>query len=203
VRQGRLTESRESYYHVMSRVVDRQFVLNDDEKERFRKLLRRVEGFSGVDVMTHSVLGNHFHALLHVPEREDISDTEWIKRVKALYTKPQALDIIDQFTRLREQGHEDAALAYRQRFTDRMYDLAEFVKTLKQRFTQSYNRRHGRKGTLWEERYKSILVEGSANALSTISERWTGPRQPRLRRRQLPPPPSPIRGETANRLVPA
>ena len=58
----------------------------------------------------------------------------------------------------------------RQRFTDRMYDLSEFVKTLKQRFTQSYNRRHGRKGTLWEERYKSILVEGSANALSTISE---------------------------------
>lgn len=35
MRQGRLTETREAYYHVMSRVVDRQFVLNDDEKERF------------------------------------------------------------------------------------------------------------------------------------------------------------------------
>ena len=47
-----------------------------------------------------------------------------------------------------------------------MYDLGEFMKTLKQRLTQSYNGQHGRKGTLWEERYKSILVEGSANALS-------------------------------------
>jgi hypothetical protein len=60
VRQGRLTETGEAYYHAMSRVVDRRLVLTDDEKERFRKLLRRVEGFSGVDVMTHSVLGNHF-----------------------------------------------------------------------------------------------------------------------------------------------
>ena len=39
MRQGRLTESGEAYYHVMSRVVDRQSVLDDDEKERFRKLL--------------------------------------------------------------------------------------------------------------------------------------------------------------------
>jgi hypothetical protein len=37
MRQGRLTESRESYYHVMSRVVDRRFVLNDDEKRKPRE----------------------------------------------------------------------------------------------------------------------------------------------------------------------
>jgi REP element-mobilizing transposase RayT len=93
MRQGRLTETGEAYYHAMSRVVDRRRVLTDDEKERFRKLLRRVEKLSGVNVLTHSVLGNHFHALLHVPERENISDAEWIKRVKALDTKP------DQFLR--------------------------------------------------------------------------------------------------------
>ena len=50
-----------------------------------------------------------------------------------------------------------------------MYDLSEFEKTLKQRITQSYNRRHGRKGTLWEERFKSVLVEGSADALATVA----------------------------------
>jgi REP element-mobilizing transposase RayT len=99
---------------------------NNDEKERFRKLLRRVEGFSGVDVLTFCVLDTHFHALLHVPEREDISDGEWIKRVKALYTKPQALDIVDQYTRLREQGHETAE-NYRRQYTDRMCDLGEFM----------------------------------------------------------------------------
>jgi putative transposase len=40
---------------------------------------------------------------------------------------------------------------------------------LMQRFTQDYNRRHGRRGTLWEDRFKSILVEGTADALSTMA----------------------------------
>jgi len=31
------------------------------------------------------------------------------------------------------------------------------MKLVKQRFKQWYNRTHGRKGTLWEERYKSVL----------------------------------------------
>jgi putative transposase len=37
------------------------------------------------------------------------------------------------------------------------------------RITQSYNRRHGRKGTLWEERFKSLLVGGSEGALSAVA----------------------------------
>jgi hypothetical protein len=43
------------------------------------------------------------------------------------------------------------------------------MKTLKQRLPQSYNRRHGRKGPLGEARFKSILVQGSENALSTMA----------------------------------
>ena len=50
-----------------------------------------------------------------------------------------------------------------------MFDLSEFVKDVKQRFSQSYNRRHGRKGALWEERFKSVLLEGNVGTLSTVS----------------------------------
>jgi hypothetical protein len=50
-----------------------------------------------------------------------------------------------------------------------MYNLSEFVKTLKQRFTISYNRRHDRQGTLWESRFKSLLLEGSRKALWTLA----------------------------------
>jgi hypothetical protein len=60
---------------------------------------------------------------------------------------------------LREDGHDTAAEHFKARYTCRMYDLSEFVKTLKQRFSQSYNRRHGRRGTLWEERFKSIVIQ--------------------------------------------
>jgi hypothetical protein len=50
-----------------------------------------------------------------------------------------------------------------------MYGLAEFGKTLKQRVSFSYNRRHQRKGTLWEERFKSVLVDGSPGTLMRMA----------------------------------
>jgi len=40
---------------------------------------------------------------------------------------------------------------------------------VKQRFTQYYNKRSGRKGTLWEQRFKSILVQNSEHALQTMA----------------------------------
>jgi hypothetical protein len=43
------------------------------------------------------------------------------------------------------------------------------MKLLKQRFSQWYNRRTGRKGTLWEERFRSVLVQGRGRALTTIA----------------------------------
>jgi len=50
------------------------------------------------------------------------------------------------------------------RFTYRMHDLSEFMKTLLQRFTRWFNREHNRRGTLWEERYKSVIVESGVAA---------------------------------------
>ncbi|NCD35063.1 MAG: hypothetical protein EOL87_16805 [Spartobacteria bacterium] len=42
------------------------------------------------------------------------------------------------------------------------------MKTLKHRFSFWYNRLHDRKGTLWSERFKSVLVEGG-EALCTVA----------------------------------
>jgi hypothetical protein len=44
-----------------------------------------------------------------------------------------------------------------------------YCKALKQRVSISYNRRHARVGTLWEERYKSVLVDGSPGGLSAVA----------------------------------
>ena len=44
-----------------------------------------------------------------------------------------------------------------------------FVKTLKQRYSMSYNARHTRTGTLWEERFKSVLVENGENAKAAVA----------------------------------
>ena len=58
-------------------------------------------------------------------------------------------------------GMAGAALAERihGRFTYRMHDLSEFMKGFMQRYTQWHNRTHQRTGRLWEDRFKSVIVE--------------------------------------------
>jgi hypothetical protein len=50
-----------------------------------------------------------------------------------------------------------------------MGDVSAFVKTLKQRYSMSYNSRHQRSGTLWEDRFKSVLVENGERAKATVA----------------------------------
>jgi hypothetical protein len=149
--------------------VDRRLILNDEEKERFRRLMRAVEGFSGCQVLTWSVLDNHWHIGLRVPEPEPVSDDELLMRMGFLYKKPEIEQVAAELVALRARGQDALADEVKARYTRRMCNLSEFTKSLKQRFTTSYNRRHGRKGTLWESRFKSVLLEGSRRSLWTLA----------------------------------
>ena len=81
-------------YHVVSRVVDRRFVLGTEQKEHFRMLMRMYERFSGCRVLSYCFMTNHFHLLLEVPsERVEkgaslgLSDEELLRRLGGLYSK--------------------------------------------------------------------------------------------------------------------
>ncbi len=54
------------------------------------------------------------------------------------------------------------------RYTRRMHDLSWFMKSLLERFTKWFNGRYKRSGTLWEDRFKSVIVE-SGTAARTIA----------------------------------
>ena len=169
MRSARIVEAGAAYYHIVSRVVDRQMVFDDSEKERFRMTMRAVAEFSGISVKTFSVMTNHWHILAYVPEREDVSDGELGRRLACIYDGKKVESIVAQIAVLRKAGNDEAADRRKQDFTYRMYDLGEFMKTLKQRVSMSYNKRHHRKGTLWEERFKSVLVEGKPGALLKVA----------------------------------
>ena len=159
-----------SHYHCISRVVDRNFVFGAHERDVFRKILRQVEAFSGVKVVTWTILSNHFHLLLEVPVRPDQSpdDTEILRRCRELYPAHAIPALEWEFENARRQGtrvHEQL----RSRFLRRMFDLSEFMKTLKQKFTLWFNRRHRRAGTLWEARFKSVAIEGSWQSLLKVA----------------------------------
>ena len=52
----------------------------------------------------------------------------------------------------------EAIEAWRQRLMKRMYSMPEFTGCVKQRFTRWHNAKSGRRGTIWEERYGSVVV---------------------------------------------
>lgn len=153
-------------YHCISRVVDRQFVLGDLEREKFRTFMRMQENFSGCRILSYCIMSNHFHLLLEVPPmpKDGLSDDELLKRLSALKNRDLLATVTLELKRAREAGNDDWAAAIHARYTYRMHSLSEYMKTLLQRFTQWFNRVRERKGTLWEQRYKSVIVESGTAA---------------------------------------
>lgn len=165
-------EEGAQFFHCVSRVVDRRFVFGQDEREVFRSIMRKVEAFSGVEVLTWTILSNHFHLLLYVPERPGadlIPDEILLERVGKICDAEQVESLRWQLEQWSKPGFEEAKGKLREQYLCRMYDLGQFMKSLKQRFSLWFNHRHERKGTLWEERYRSTVVGGSLESIYTVA----------------------------------
>ena len=163
-------EGSDAVYHCMTRTVNGEFLFKSREKEMLRKMIRQVADFSGVEVLTDCIMSNHFHVLVQIPRGQIVSDSELMRRYKVLYPKPtkyQQASIGIILAQLKA-GDEEAEVI-RRKLLARMSDVSEFMKALKQRFSVWYNRSHRRYGTLWAERFKSVLVEGQGNPLQTMA----------------------------------
>jgi REP element-mobilizing transposase RayT len=150
-------------YHVVSRVVDRRKVFGEAEKRKFRELLLAYAEFSGISVVAWCVMGNHFHLLLLVPAKADVgaqnpTESEVVRRVGLIHGPSASRELARQLSQCASEASKRQLLSP---YLRRMGDLGLMMKTLKQRFTQWFNRVHERRGTLWEDRYRSVIVEKS------------------------------------------
>ncbi len=169
-----VTGQEGQYFHVLSRVVERRFVFQVEEREFFRGLLRQVEAFSGVEVITWTMLSNHFHIVVHIPEKvEDLPEDVFWERLQALYSRDEIQEIRETMKLIPKMtpglAGQHLLRDYRQKFIRRMHHLSEFMKTLMLRFTLWFNRRHQRVGRLWESRFKSVLIEGDWDPLMCVA----------------------------------
>jgi len=171
-----------SIYHIHSRCIDRIFKLSGVEvtpdgqqalvaddggqaRTVFVNIIRDYAEFLGCKVNAFCVMSNHFHILLEVPPKKkgaavEMSDDLFLQKIKKMYALEYYRDVQQMLERFRKGNHDSAAEELKAKYTRRMYDLSEFMKGVKQRFTQWYNRTHNRTGTLWEGRFRSVLVEG-------------------------------------------
>ena len=159
-------EEGPAFYHCVSRVVEGRFIFQTTaggsvEAEHFVGLMRRLEAFSGVRVLTYALMSNHFHLLCQVPPGEPLSELELLERIEAGYGRQRRQALERQLARWAEQAQgASQSQQLLEPYRRRMYDLSSFFKELKGQFAQWYNRRHERYGVLWAERFKSVLLEG-------------------------------------------
>ncbi len=145
-------------FHIISHTTGGVPLFEDDEKEYFLKQLKRFsEGFF-VEIHAYCIMGNHFH--IHATERkclaEKADDKELLRRYRLMYEKyhePPPGSYEWDGTLIPD---EDGGI---QRLRNRLGSISRFVQELKQTFSRWYNKKHKRKGTLWGERFKGIIVE--------------------------------------------
>jgi REP element-mobilizing transposase RayT len=157
---------RDAVYHCISRIVGGQALLGDLEKEKLRLMLWQQADFSGLEVITYCLMSNHVHLLLRVPGTIVATDAELVDRAAQFYGEESL------YVRTLQQALGASASLPADLRTDllaRMGDVSVFMKEFKQRFSKWYNKQHDRFGTLWAERFKSLLVEDQPGSVQAVA----------------------------------
>jgi putative transposase len=121
--------------------------------------------FSGLRLLAWCLMGNHFHLLLQVPDKEKAlegwAEEDFISRLSVLGHEAYTKQMLGNVKMWLGNGCEHLVTELAGRVRNRLFDLSSFMKEVKQKFSAWFNLTRGRKGTLWEERFRSVLVEGT------------------------------------------
>jgi putative transposase len=138
-----------TYYHLLNRIagIPGDFPFGDVEKEMFIRLLKKMANLYALDVLSWQVMGNHFHLVVFAPAASPSPD-EAARRFAAFHHGKRFIDPASP------QSEQLAA---------RLRDISCFMHDLQQRFACWYNRTRParRRGMLWGNRFKSVVIEGA------------------------------------------
>ena len=165
-------QSQTGCFHVVNRVYDGKHLLDTEGKDLLIRLVRAYEDLIGVEVLTFCLMDNHFHLLVRVPHRPEGFDVPLevvVARLDRALGEQSAKLMHRNLEIWRTTKNGKAIEAWRQRQVARMFSLSEFMKAVQLRFSRWFNFRNGRRGTLWEGRYTSVIIEEEERALRTIA----------------------------------
>ncbi len=148
-----LVKGEDTVYHIISRTALPGYVLCEVEKDYLLSLIRSLSGIFFVDVFGFCIMGNHFHLLVKMKTIEEYSNEE-VKRRVALFRKCEDEMVTDGQVPL---------------FKEKLSNLSEFMKELKQRFSRYYNKLHERRGYFWGDRFKSVIVENGDTLINCLA----------------------------------
>lgn len=157
-----------TYHHLMSRIAHQVFFLTEDVRNDFIEMIRRAAEFHGIKLIAWCIMTNHFHLLAYLPEPEQLTEEEVIRRFGILNGEVRRKALVDKLGELRSKSPADDVGVQLElaKITNRMYKIGEFMKVIKQWLTREYNNRYSHVGTLWDSVYKDVLVPGNHRKLA-------------------------------------
>ena len=139
-------------YHVISRTALPGLPFKDVDKDKLLSIIRRYSKLFFVEILGFSLMGNHFHLVVRMLPEDRFPVEELIKRIQNHYGVD--MDV------------SEGRIPY---YKEKLSSLANFMKEIKQAFSVYYNRKNRRKGTLWGERFKSVIVENGETLVNCLA----------------------------------
>jgi REP element-mobilizing transposase RayT len=148
-----VVKNQTAVYHVMSRTALEGFPLEAYEKDYLLDLIKRMAGLFFTEVYGFALMGNHFHLLVKMIPEDHFTDDEVKGRLIRYYGKKKAPADNGQLPMIRQK----------------LASLSEFVREIKVHFARFYNKRHGRRGYFWGDRFKSVIVERGETLINCLA----------------------------------
>jgi REP-associated tyrosine transposase len=147
-----IVRGEKSVYHVMSRTALDGFPFGAAEKDEFVKIIQKFSKLYFVEVLGFCIMGNHFHLVVQMNTDTDYTDEDIQKRFIGFYGDDRFFikeNIVD--------------------FRKKWSSLSDYIKDIKHAFSWYYNKRHHRRGTLWGERFKSVIVQRGETLINCLA----------------------------------
>ena len=140
----------QAWYHVHSHICGwrGEFLLSD--KAVTRRLIGLIEHFTSIyfcEVAAFCVMGNHYHLVLRFDAPRPVRREELEARARAMYPGKRYSVATAGWT-------DDDWEHYRKR----LFDLSELMRNVQSGFARWFNDSYDRRGKLWADRFKSVVL---------------------------------------------
>lgn len=98
-----------------------------------------------------------------------LDDDTMLSRLRHIYSAKRVEEIAKEWASLRARGLGHLVDEQKERYCRRMYNLSQYLKTLKEKVSMWYNETYGHEGSLWQGRFYSGIVERSHKVLSVVA----------------------------------
>lgn len=162
----KLISQTDGSIHLISRVAGGDIIFYDEEKEYLLELIERFALGFFVEIHAYCIMGNHFHILATGLDlvAKHVSEQELLERYRFIYGKeaePPAGSYAENGEIIpdADEGIE--------RLRRRLSSISCFMQELKQTFSRWYNKKYQRKGYLWGDRFRGVIISPEEAELSS------------------------------------